>query len=347
MQIKAADDKQPDLDALALLLERPGVDAQTRRRIDTEMRRIRVGAAGERDAFYEIEFHSGRSCRAGHHPRPAARGGRAHRADRPPPRQPAPGHLGPGEQAFRRGCLDQRAGRVDRFLRWATVRDAVTDRAEPPARRGPGAAVRDRAGGAAEALRSRDDQAADPAARAHLQRRPHHQAQDEGGAGARRGPGHGHQGRSAGGPDDQPGPRHAQHRRDREGGEHGDGPADRAELAALHRPISVDWAARFGLPAVPVSPVAPALVTPARDAPRGCHSRREPAPRATDRFRRPSSTTVGPTPSRSAGGCSATSASATGAVERAWRQAMSGYTDAQVPLMALIHLRRVDVTDNS
>ena len=58
MQIKAADGRQPDLDALAALLERPDVDAQTRRRIETEMRRIRAGAAGERDAAYEIEFHS-------------------------------------------------------------------------------------------------------------------------------------------------------------------------------------------------------------------------------------------------------------------------------------------------
>ena len=32
MQIKAADDKQPDLDALAALLDRPEVDAPTRRR---------------------------------------------------------------------------------------------------------------------------------------------------------------------------------------------------------------------------------------------------------------------------------------------------------------------------
>jgi hypothetical protein len=33
MQIKAADDKQPDLDALTALLERPDVDAPTRRRM--------------------------------------------------------------------------------------------------------------------------------------------------------------------------------------------------------------------------------------------------------------------------------------------------------------------------
>ena len=58
MLIKAADDKQPDLDALAALLDRPDVDAPTRRRIEQEIRRVRAGAAGERDAACEIEFHS-------------------------------------------------------------------------------------------------------------------------------------------------------------------------------------------------------------------------------------------------------------------------------------------------
>jgi Nuclease-related domain len=59
VQIKAADDKQPDLQALAALLERPDVDTKARRQIETEIRRIRAGAAGERDAAYQIEFHSG------------------------------------------------------------------------------------------------------------------------------------------------------------------------------------------------------------------------------------------------------------------------------------------------
>ena len=59
MQVKAPDDRQPDLDALGALLDRPNVDLQTRRRIEAEMRQIRAGAAGERDAAYQIEFHSG------------------------------------------------------------------------------------------------------------------------------------------------------------------------------------------------------------------------------------------------------------------------------------------------
>jgi hypothetical protein len=59
MQIKAADDKQPQIDALNTLLGRPDVDAATRRKIETEIRQIRAGAAGERDAAYEIEFDFG------------------------------------------------------------------------------------------------------------------------------------------------------------------------------------------------------------------------------------------------------------------------------------------------
>ena len=57
MLIKSADDKQPQIDALEALLARSDVDAQTRRRIEQEVRMIRAGASGERDATYEIEFH--------------------------------------------------------------------------------------------------------------------------------------------------------------------------------------------------------------------------------------------------------------------------------------------------
>jgi hypothetical protein len=61
MQIKAADDKQPDIDALNALLARPNLDAGTRGRIESELRRIVAGAKGERDAAYEIEFDHGPS----------------------------------------------------------------------------------------------------------------------------------------------------------------------------------------------------------------------------------------------------------------------------------------------
>ena len=58
MLIKAADDKQSDLDALATLLARPDVSGATRRHIDQEIRSIRAGVKGERDAAYEIDFFS-------------------------------------------------------------------------------------------------------------------------------------------------------------------------------------------------------------------------------------------------------------------------------------------------
>ena len=59
LQIKSADDKQPQLDALEALLARPDADMATRRRIEQEIRTIRAGVMGERDAAYEIEFHLG------------------------------------------------------------------------------------------------------------------------------------------------------------------------------------------------------------------------------------------------------------------------------------------------
>jgi nuclease-like protein len=55
--LKHADDKQPVLDALAGLLERPDVDERTRKRIQEEIWATRAGIQGERDAAYEIDFH--------------------------------------------------------------------------------------------------------------------------------------------------------------------------------------------------------------------------------------------------------------------------------------------------
>lgn len=59
MLIKAADDKQPQVAALEALRSRSDVNSDTARRIDLEVRRIRAGGAGERDAAYEIEFLCG------------------------------------------------------------------------------------------------------------------------------------------------------------------------------------------------------------------------------------------------------------------------------------------------
>lgn len=61
MQIKAADSRQPDIAALERLLERPDIPAPTRRRIEAEVRTIRAGEKGEHDAAYQIELWFGRS----------------------------------------------------------------------------------------------------------------------------------------------------------------------------------------------------------------------------------------------------------------------------------------------
>lgn len=59
MQLKTADDREPDIEALEQLLERSGLESVTRRRIEQEIGYIRAGAAGEREAAHEIEFHFG------------------------------------------------------------------------------------------------------------------------------------------------------------------------------------------------------------------------------------------------------------------------------------------------
>lgn len=61
MQIKAADDRTADVSALEALLERSGLATSTRQRIEQEIRSIRAGVVGERDAAYEIEFYFGKS----------------------------------------------------------------------------------------------------------------------------------------------------------------------------------------------------------------------------------------------------------------------------------------------
>ena len=61
MQVKAAASRKPDILALERLLERPDVPAVTRRRIEDEIRTIRAGEAAERDAAYDIELYFGRS----------------------------------------------------------------------------------------------------------------------------------------------------------------------------------------------------------------------------------------------------------------------------------------------
>lgn len=61
MLIKEADDKTADLAALKFLLNHPAANAETKKRIEQEMRNISSGAKGEADAAYEIDFHYGLS----------------------------------------------------------------------------------------------------------------------------------------------------------------------------------------------------------------------------------------------------------------------------------------------
>lgn len=63
MLIKSADGKQPDIDALTALLARPDLYASTRHKIEQEIRTVRGGVTGEREAAYEIDFHYGDSAK--------------------------------------------------------------------------------------------------------------------------------------------------------------------------------------------------------------------------------------------------------------------------------------------
>lgn len=61
MIIKEADDKQPHIDALQALLARPDITADIRKRVEQEVRNIKAGIKGESEAAYEIGFHYGPS----------------------------------------------------------------------------------------------------------------------------------------------------------------------------------------------------------------------------------------------------------------------------------------------
>lgn len=61
MLIKAADDKSNDITTLQLLAARPDASADTRKKIEQEIRNIQSGIKGEAEAAYEIEFYYGAS----------------------------------------------------------------------------------------------------------------------------------------------------------------------------------------------------------------------------------------------------------------------------------------------
>jgi len=61
MIIKSADDKTKDIETLQGLLRHPAASADTKKKIEQEIRNIKSGAKGEADAAYEIDFHYGPS----------------------------------------------------------------------------------------------------------------------------------------------------------------------------------------------------------------------------------------------------------------------------------------------
>ena len=61
MIIKSADDKQPQLEILDRLLNHPDADATTKKRIIQEIRNIQAGIRGESEASYEMKVHYGES----------------------------------------------------------------------------------------------------------------------------------------------------------------------------------------------------------------------------------------------------------------------------------------------
>jgi hypothetical protein len=58
MQIKAADDLQPTIDALGVLAVRVDADDRQRQAIELELRLIKSGARAERDAAFQLEFYT-------------------------------------------------------------------------------------------------------------------------------------------------------------------------------------------------------------------------------------------------------------------------------------------------
>lgn len=61
MLIKQADDKTKDIETLRAFLARPDASADTRKKIEQEIRNIQSGMRGEAEAAYEMEFHYGAS----------------------------------------------------------------------------------------------------------------------------------------------------------------------------------------------------------------------------------------------------------------------------------------------
>jgi hypothetical protein len=61
MIIKQVDDKQSQIEILKSLLNHPNADTNTKKRIDQEIRNIQAGIRGENEASYEMKVHYGES----------------------------------------------------------------------------------------------------------------------------------------------------------------------------------------------------------------------------------------------------------------------------------------------
>lgn len=61
MIIKQADDKTAEIKTLQSLLAHPAANAETKRKIEQELRNIASGSKGEQDTAFEIDFHYGSS----------------------------------------------------------------------------------------------------------------------------------------------------------------------------------------------------------------------------------------------------------------------------------------------
>lgn len=59
MLIKSADDRESDIKILESLLNHPSASALTKRNIEKEIKAIRSGVKGEKDAAYQIEYYYG------------------------------------------------------------------------------------------------------------------------------------------------------------------------------------------------------------------------------------------------------------------------------------------------
>lgn len=61
MRIKESEGRQKDIDALKQLLQHPAATGDTKMQIDREIRLIHAGVCAEKEAAYELDFHYGKS----------------------------------------------------------------------------------------------------------------------------------------------------------------------------------------------------------------------------------------------------------------------------------------------